>query len=72
MPNHLRTYDYAECGISIARNLNASINLKNVAGRTRGRLWMSNRLRFQWKQEVNSKISPLCDVLYQFYEADSQ
>ena len=32
LPSHLRTYDCPECGISIARDLNASINLKNAVG----------------------------------------
>ncbi|NEN92155.1 MAG: IS200/IS605 family element transposase accessory protein TnpB [Okeania sp. SIO3H1] len=34
MPVHLRTYDCPECGISIDRDLNASINLRNAVGLT--------------------------------------
>ncbi|NEP87544.1 MAG: IS200/IS605 family element transposase accessory protein TnpB [Okeania sp. SIO2C2] len=34
MPLHLRTYDCPECGLSIDRDLNASINLRNAVGLT--------------------------------------
>ena len=34
MPLHLRTYDCQSCGISIDRDLNASINLRNAVGLT--------------------------------------
>ncbi|WP_293066750.1 zinc ribbon domain-containing protein [Okeania sp. SIO2B3] len=34
MPLHLRTYDCKKCGISIDRDLNASINLRNAVGLT--------------------------------------
>jgi putative transposase len=32
MPLHVRTFDCRECGLSINRDLNASINLENAAG----------------------------------------
>ncbi|NEN92769.1 MAG: IS200/IS605 family element transposase accessory protein TnpB, partial [Okeania sp. SIO3H1] len=32
MPLHLRTYDCPDCGLSIDRDLNASINLRNAVG----------------------------------------
>ncbi|GGA50259.1 hypothetical protein CYANOKiyG1_69670 [Okeania sp. KiyG1] len=32
MPLNLRTYDCPDCGISIDRDLNASINLRNAVG----------------------------------------
>jgi putative transposase len=32
MPLHIRTYDCPECGLSIDRDLNASINLENAVG----------------------------------------
>ncbi|NES69134.1 MAG: IS200/IS605 family element transposase accessory protein TnpB [Okeania sp. SIO2D1] len=34
MPLHLRTYDCPDCGLSIDRDLNASINLRNAVGST--------------------------------------
>ncbi len=34
MPLHLRTYDCPECGLSIDRDLNASINLRDAVGLT--------------------------------------
>ncbi|NEN88121.1 MAG: IS200/IS605 family element transposase accessory protein TnpB [Okeania sp. SIO3H1] len=34
MPLHLRTYDCPECGLSIDRDLNASINLRHAVGLT--------------------------------------
>ncbi|WP_366558254.1 zinc ribbon domain-containing protein [Okeania sp. SIO3B5] len=32
MPLNIRTYDCPECGLSIERDLNASINLRNAVG----------------------------------------
>ncbi|NET41727.1 MAG: transposase [Okeania sp. SIO2B3] len=34
MPVNLRTYDCPECGLSIDRDLNASINLRDAASST--------------------------------------
>jgi len=34
MPLNLRTYECPDCGISIARDLNASINLRDAVGLT--------------------------------------
>ncbi|MGB3513301.1 MAG: zinc ribbon domain-containing protein [Microcoleaceae cyanobacterium] len=34
MPLNLRTYECGSCGISIDRDLNASINLRNAVGLT--------------------------------------
>ena len=34
MPLNLRTYECSDCGISIDRDLNASINLRNAVGLT--------------------------------------
>ncbi|WP_240041580.1 transposase [Okeania hirsuta] len=34
MPLHLRTYDCKKCGISIDRDLNASMNLRDAVGLT--------------------------------------
>ena len=55
MPLSLRTYDCPDCGLSIDRDLNASINLRNAVGLLRNAnandrecLWMSNRRRPQW------------------------
>ena len=31
---NLRTYDYPDCGLSIDRDLNASLNLRNAVGST--------------------------------------
>ncbi len=55
MPLNVRTYDCPDCGLSIDRDLNASINLRNAVGESyappsaNGRecLWMSNRRRSQ-------------------------
>ncbi|WP_375341320.1 zinc ribbon domain-containing protein [Okeania sp. SIO2C2] len=34
MPLNLRTYDCPDCGLSIDRDLNASINLRNAVSST--------------------------------------
>ena len=34
MPLNVRTYDCPECGLSIDRDLNASINLRDAVGLT--------------------------------------
>ncbi|MGD1701972.1 zinc ribbon domain-containing protein [Dapis sp. BLCC M229] len=53
MPLYLRTYDCPECWLSIDRDLNASINLRDAVGESyappsandRECLWMRNRRR---------------------------
>ncbi|NET43284.1 MAG: hypothetical protein F6K15_15855 [Okeania sp. SIO2B3] len=43
MPLSLRTYDCPKCGISIDRDLNASIKSEKCGRFDRKFLWMSNR-----------------------------
>ncbi|WP_293127072.1 zinc ribbon domain-containing protein [Okeania sp. SIO1I7] len=77
MPLNVRTFDCPECGSSIDRDLNTSINLRDAVGQdpsmpVDGVLPTVPVVCVAFRRKAGSKHEniTLCDVLYQFYEAE--